>query len=308
MSDAPRCPVPGIHRRARPLPPDPAVARRIAGLDAKADAMQIVTLLTMHEFPTDIVRAHELALFHTYGSRSVSTLLDRTGEFRQRGQKRYDDTRLLIGHFLECGLDDDTGRRALEQMNHIHSFYEIANEDYLFVLWTFIDFPIAWLRDFGRRAFTAHEEAAWFNGWTEIGTRMGITDIPADKAAFDAFVDVYEQREFVPCEASRNIAAATTRVMQAWLPSPLRSLVAPVAACLMRPRLRETLGYAAPPKWLSSTVTALLKLRATCKRWLSLEKHPATISETINRTYPGNRYRLEQIGPEHAHRAPPPDA
>jgi len=309
MSDAPRCPVPFVHRRrARPLPPHADVAKHIAGLDAERDALQIVTLLAMHEFPWDIVRAHELALFHTYGSRSVSTVLDRTGEFRKRGQKRYDDTRLLIGHILESGLgtddndDDNVGRRALRQMNHIHSFYKISNDDYRFVLWTFIDFPIVWLKRYGRRAFTAHEERAWFNGWIEIGRQMGMTDLPVDKAAFDAFVDAYEQREFVPCAASRNIADATIGVMQAWLPKPLRGSVVPVASCLMRPRLREALGYATPPSWLSTSIDLALRVRARFKRVLSFEKHPAALSDAVNRTYPGNAYGIEQLGPEHAHR------
>ncbi|HEY1099714.1 MAG TPA: oxygenase MpaB family protein, partial [Myxococcota bacterium] len=291
-----------MHRRPRPLPPHADVAKHIASLDAERDAMQIVSLLAMHEFPWDIVRAHELALFHTYGSRSVSTLLDRTGEFRTRGQKRYDDTRLLIGHIIESAfggaavVEDDAGLRALAQMNHIHSFYAIPNDDYRFVLWTFIDFPIQWLKQYGRRAFTPHEERAWFNGWIEIGRRMGITDLPVDKAAFDAFVDAYEQREFVPCEASRNVADATIGVMQAWVPAPLRGSVVSVASCLMRPRLRTALGYPTPLAWLSSSIDAALKVRARFKRVLSFEKHPAALSDAVNRTYPGNHYSIEQLG------------
>lgn len=297
-----RCPFPGVHPRPRGASPSKRVAAEIAKLDAVTDAMQIVQLLTNWEFPFDITRANELALFHTYGSRSVSTLLDRTGEFSRRGQKRYDDTRLLIGHFLEHGLNDHTGRRAIEHMNHIHSFYKIPNDDFLFVLWTFIDFPVVWLEQFGRRAFTPHERTAWFNGWVQIGQRMGLTDIPVDKAAFDAFVAAYEAREFVACDASRRVADATVAVMQAWLPKPLRFVVVPVASCFMRPRLRAALGYAPAPSWLKWTLTKTLKLRAVVKRFTSIERYPGLIIEALNRTYPGNAYTIEQLGPEHAHR------
>jgi hypothetical protein len=283
--------------RWRGLPPAAAVRKTIAGLDAKRDAHQIVQLLLSSEFPFDIVRANELALFHTFGSRSISTLLDRTGQFERRGQKRYDDTRLLISHIMECGLDDETGKRALAHMNRIHSHYTIPNDDFLFVLWTFIDFPIRWIADFGHRPFTAHESEAWFNCWTEIGRRMGLREIPADKVAFDAFVETYEQREFVSCAQNRRVADATVRVLQAWLPKPLRGLVLPIASCLMRPRLREALGYAIPSPWLVSLVRGVFKVRAFTKRFVSLEQYPAFLADSLNRTYPGNRYEIEELGP-----------
>ncbi|MGV3620875.1 MAG: oxygenase MpaB family protein [Archangium sp.] len=287
-------------RHRRGFAPSREVRETIARLDAKTDAQRIVQLLLSDEFPFDIVRANELALFHTFGSRSISTLLDRTGQFSRAGQKRYDDTRLLIGHILECGLDDEVGARALAHMNRIHSHYRIPNEDFVFVLWTFIDFPIQWLGEFGHRALTPHEQTAWFNCWVRIGERMGLRDIPADKATFDAFAEAYEQREFIPCEASRGVADATTKVMKAWLPSPLRWLVDPVAASLMRPRLRQTLGYAEPPKWLSLMLRATLRIRRVVKRVFSLEKYPGLMSDTLNRTYPGNRYEIEHLGPFNA--------
>ena len=284
-------------RHRRGFAPPRAVRDAIAKLDAQADCQRIVQLLLSDEFPFDLVRANELALFHTFGSRSVATLLDRTREFERKGQKRYDDTRLLIGHILECGLDDERGQRALARMNHIHSHYRIPNDDFLFVLWTFIDFPIRWLEEFGPRPMTPHEQAAWFNCWVRIGARMGLRDVPADKPAFDAFADAYEQREFVPCDASRRVADATVRILQAWLPAPLRGLVLPVAACLMRPRLRDTLGYAQPPAVLRWLVRATLTLRGLVKRVFSLEKYPAALADALNRTYPGNRYEIEALGP-----------
>ncbi|HEX7638107.1 MAG TPA: oxygenase MpaB family protein, partial [Burkholderiaceae bacterium] len=177
-----------------PVPPRPfgfahapAVRREIAALDARADCQRIVHLLATCEFPEDLLRSMELALFHTYGSRSVARLLDRTGEFRCRGQKRYDDTRLLIGQFIESGWDGEAGRRAIAQMNHVHAHFRIPNDDYLFVLWTLVDFPLRWTDAHGWRAFTAHERAAWFHFWRGVGERMGLRELPPTPEAFDAF-------------------------------------------------------------------------------------------------------------------------
>ncbi len=41
------------------------VARDIAALDAEKDCQQIVRLLAIYEFPFDLQRALEVALFHT---------------------------------------------------------------------------------------------------------------------------------------------------------------------------------------------------------------------------------------------------
>ncbi len=280
---------------------------RIAQLDARKDCQEIVRLLVNYEFPFDLQRSLEVALFHTYGSRSVSRLLDKTGEFRNAGQKRYDDTRLLIAHFLEAGFGGEGGR-AISRMNHIHSFYKIPNDDYLFVLWTFIDFPIAWLNEFGYRPFSAHESEAWFAFWVQIGERMGVRDIPHSKPAFDAFVASYEAREFVPSEASARVAQATLDILGAWFPAPLRGVVAPAVLSLVRPQLLKAIGKEAPPAWFGASVRAVLRLRAWAKRYVSLERYPSNIQNSKNLTYPGNSYSIETLGPEQLKRGRSDDA
>jgi hypothetical protein len=294
----------GEYTRPFGRPRSPRVRRDIAALDPQRDCQRIVQLLVQYEFPWDVQRALELALFHTYGSSSVARVLDRSGEFGRRGQKRYDDTRLLIAHFMEVGWGSEEGARAIAQMNHIHSFFRISNDDYLFVLWTFIDFPVQWLHDFGWRAFTAHERAAWFEFWCEIGRRMGLRDIPASKAAFDAFVQAYEARAFEPNDESHRVAAATLRVLESWLPRPLRVFVKPTVLSLVRPQLLPAIGFASPPHWVPRAVRAALKARARLKRYVSLERQPTGIQGSPNRTYPGNAYEIEELGPEYAQREP----
>lgn len=285
-------------------PRSPRVQRDIAALDAEKDCQQIVRLLAIYEFPFDLQRALEVALFHTYGSRSVARLLDNTGEFAERGQKRYDDTRLLIAHFMESGWDAQVGGRAIGQMNHIHSFFKIPNDDFLFVLWTFIDFPIQWMRDFGFRPFTEHEAQAWLFFWIEIGRRMGLHDVPKTKGEFDAFVRDYEQREFVPNVSSHRVAQATLTIIANWLPAPLRFAAAPAVLSLVRPQLLPAIGLKPPAPWVGRAVRGVLRSRAVIKRYVSLERFPTEIQGSPNRTYPGNSYTLESLGPKFAVRRP----
>lgn len=285
--------------------PDPEVARTIAALDARADCQRIVRLMGQYDMAWDMQRALELALFYTYGSDSVSTLLNRTGEFREHGQKRYDDTRLLIGHFLEAGWDSEVGAQALDRINRTHAHYRIPNDDYLFVLWTFIEFPLRWSRVYARRPMTAHEREAGFLFWTEIGRRMGLRDIPPTRAAFDAFIEGYKQRHFKPCAASAQVAQDTLRVGQAWLPAPLRGLVPWVVYSLFDDDelFLNAVGARRPPRWFAALVRGSLRTYGWLRRGTRLGAYPLRLADTPNRTYPGNRYRIEQLQPVHLQRA-----
>ena len=71
----------------------------ILRLDPREDYERIVYLITCYEFPWDTTRSLELALFRTYDVPSISALLDSTGEFRHRPQRR-------------CQLERQTARPA----------------------------------------------------------------------------------------------------------------------------------------------------------------------------------------------------
>lgn len=284
--------------------PHPEVARTIASLDARQDCQRIVRLMGQYDMAWDMQRALELALFYTYGSDSVSTLLNRTGEFREHGQKRYDDTRLLIGHFLESGWDSEAGAQALDRINRTHAHYRIPNEDYLFVLWTFIEFPLRWSRVYARRPMTAHEREAGFNFWVEIGRRMGLSDIPPTRAAFDEFIVDYKARHFKPCEASAQVARDTLKIGQGWLPWPLKGLVAPVVYSLFDDDalFLAAVGARKPPRWFAALVRGGLRTHGWLRRGTRLGAYPLRLAETSNRSYPGNRYTIEQLKPVHLQR------
>ena len=305
---APRCPFhpptavaqvpPGpVYRRPWKIFHAPQIRQEISQLDAQADCQRIVYLLTCYEFPFDITRSLELALFHTFGSRSVSRLLDATEEFAQRGQQRYDDTSMLIAQFMEAGWEQDLGHRAIERMNAIHARYRIRNDDFLFVLWTFIDFPMVWMASFGWRAFSAHESHAWFNYWIGIGQRMGLHDLPVDKASFDLWIQTYEQNEMVYDDSNARVAQATLSVMEHWFPAVLRRWVQHIVVCMLRPPLRQALGWATPPQWRIACIHGVLLLRARIKSFISIERYPNHLASRGYRSYPGGPLQPAQLGP-----------
>src|SRR5215468_9794624 len=182
-----------------------AVLHAIERLDPEKDHQRIIFLSTCYDFPFDTTRALEFALFRTFCVPSISALLDRTGEFSKRSQKRYDDTDIIVSELLEWGYDSERGKRALRRLNQLHGRFAIANEDFLYVLSTFIYEPIRWMERFGRRPMCDTERLAMFYFWREVGRCMNIKDLPNNYETFERFNCEYEQKHYQYTEASQRV-------------------------------------------------------------------------------------------------------
>src|SRR5438309_1344814 len=214
-----------------------AVLHMIQRLDPERDHQRIVFLSSCHDFPFDTTRSLEFALFRTFCVPSVSTLLDRTGEFRQRSQKRYDDTDIIVSELMEWGYDSDRGQRALRRMNQLHGRFAIANEDFLYVLSTFIYEPIRWNARFGWRPMCEQERLSMFYFWREVGRRMNLKELPSDYDAFERYNRAYELQHYHYTPANQRVGSATRdlflNMFLRWFPAPLRRLARPAMYAMM---------------------------------------------------------------------------
>lgn len=273
-----------------------AIRDEIERLDPQRDHQRIVFLSSCYDFPFDTTRALEFALFRTFCVPSISALLDRTGEFAARAQKRYDDTDLIISELMEWGYDSERGRRAIRRMNQIHGRFAIANADFLYVLSTFIYEPIRWNARFGWRPMCAQERLGYFHFWREVGRRMNIQNIPADYNAFEQFNREYERTHYRFTEANRRVGVATRELFVSWMPRPLAPIVRAVIYALLDDPLIEAFGFPRASPVLRRLVPAVLRLRAGCLRWLPPRRRPRLRTEMRHPTYPEG-YTIEQLGP-----------
>src|SRR4026207_1263874 len=154
------------------------ILHEIERLDPERDHQRIVYLSVGYEFPWDAIRSLEIALYRTYCVPSISALLDRTGEFRERTQQRYDDTSLLVAEMCKWGYESGRGKEALERMNWAPGHFKISNDDILYVLSTFIYEPVRWIDGFGWRATCRNERLGDYHSSRGIGKRMGAAGIP----------------------------------------------------------------------------------------------------------------------------------
>jgi hypothetical protein len=268
----------------------------ILGLDPLRDHKRIVYLDTCFEFPFDTTRSLEFALFRTFAVPSIGGLLDQTGEFAQRAQKRYDDTDLILSTLVEEGYDSELGKRAIRRMNQIHGRFEISNDDFLYVLSTFVFEPIRWNERFGWRRLVEQERLATFFYWREVGRRMAIRELPERYDEFERFNVEYERERFASTPASRRVGLATRDMFLAWFPWVPKGFGAPALYAVMDDRLLDAFGFPRPQPFLRRAVEIALRARAQAVRLLPPRRGPRLRTTQRRRSYPRG-WRLEGLGP-----------
>ncbi|MCB9033143.1 MAG: DUF2236 domain-containing protein [Chitinophagales bacterium] len=272
------------------------ILEKIKQLDPANDHWQIVRLSAMYEFPWDFNRALELALYKTYAVPSISKILFGTKQLNKHSQKRYDDTDLLISEIIENGLQSERGKQALQRMNWIHSHYNITNEDYLFVLSTFIFDSGRWIDKYAYRKLTKNERIAGFKVWKEIGEAMNIKNIPETIDAFEAFNKQYEKEKFVYSENNKKVALATENLMLSWfLPKFMFEIARPFLHAVMDKQLLQAFGLDEPNFLIQFLVRQTLRTRSKIASILPNQKGVHRTQEK-HRHYK-NTYQLKDLGP-----------
>ncbi|MBD2358796.1 DUF2236 domain-containing protein [Tolypothrix sp. FACHB-123] len=269
----------------------------IQTLDPLRDHCQIYNLMIGYEFPWEMTRALEVALMRTYCIPSISKLLDKTGEFYRRPQKRYDDTGIIVGEIGKWGYDSDRGKAAMQRMNAIHGRFKIDNADFLYVLSTFIYVPIYWNESFGWRLMCEQEKLAAFYFWREVGKRMDIQNIPETYEEFAQYHHDYEKANFRYSPTNKLIGEATRDLFLSWFPGWMSFTLKPLVYALLDETMLDAFGFEYPTPFLRSLLANLLKIRARLLRLFPPRNQPYFFIDHPIRSYP-NGYDIANIGPE----------
>ncbi|MFH9867746.1 oxygenase MpaB family protein [Streptomyces lydicus] len=269
--------------------------KEIRLLDPERDFLTIYRIIATREFPWDITRALELALYRTYAVPSIGRLLARTAELTDRTQKRYDDTALLLDAVLEHGFDGEDGRTAIRRINQMHRSYDISDEDMRYVLCTFVVVPKRWLDAYGWRPLSAHERAAVAAYYRTLGRHMGITELPQTYEDFERCLDSYEEAHFGWDEDARRVSDATLDLMAGWY-GPLAPVVRGASMALLDDTLLAAFRYDRPRPAVRKAVRGALKLRARTVRLLPPRRTPHYARQNPEiKGYP-NGFRVAELG------------
>jgi hypothetical protein len=264
-------------------------------LDPDRDYLLIFRTTFGVAFGWEVSRALELAIFHSFAAPSISEVLDRTGEFVHRGQKRYDDTVALLREVGREGPSSPRGRSAIKRMNRIHAAYDMSNEDLVYVLATFVVMPVRWIERYGWRDLTANEVRAAVNYYREVGQLMGIRQIPPTYAEFAGYLDAYEREHHSYSEANRRLAVSLIGVIAAWSPRLVRPLTRQCVTATLGQPLRRVLGLPEPSGVARAGVHLALRSRAALMRMLPALRRGREGPRQL-RSYPRG-YALSDLGP-----------
>jgi hypothetical protein len=274
------------------------VLRRIEQLDPETDWYEIYCTSVTIEFPWDYNQSLSFALFRTYAVPSIGRLLAETGEFAERVQKRYDDTSLILDAIVEHGFTSTQGRGAIRRMNQMHGAYPISNEDFLYVLSTFVVVPIRWIESFGWRRLSEHEKVAAANYYRKLGRHMGMKDIPGTYQEFARYLDDYEAEHFAYDAGARGVADSTLGLFATFPPNHRApaAVVKRFSLGLMDDPLRAAFHYPRLSPIEQAASRAAVWLRGRIVRFLPPRKEPKFARQLPNvRSYPDG-YEISSLG------------
>jgi hypothetical protein len=260
------------------------ILKQILKLDPKEDCQEITYLVGAYEHPWLTKKSLEFALFRTYAVPHTSRILAASGQFEKHGQKRYDDTTLMLAGIAEKGYDSDYGKTVIAKMNELHGRWNLKNEDMLYVLSTFIFEPIRWHNKYGWRKPTEHEKKTNYHFWCEVGKRMGIRDIPKTYEAYEQFNIAHERK-----------CLATINLFLSWYPAFSRPLVFQVILSFFDEPLLNGMGFKKAPAILRFISHHVLKFISFSLRFMPPRKKPYLYTEIPTRTYPQD-FKPEDLG------------
>ncbi|MGX7826131.1 oxygenase MpaB family protein [Actinokineospora sp. 24-640] len=268
----------------------------IRRLDPEVDYLRIYQLTSLHEFPFDVMLALQMSFYRTYAIPSISATLARSGEIAARPIKRGEDTGLMVFEVVAHGFEHERSQLVLRAMNAMHKRWDISREEFLYVLGVFLVPPMRWLETYGYRRPCCHEYRAAHRFYSELGTRMGITGIPATYAEFRAWFDDYEREHLKPTPDGRDLLAASHRLFVNRFPAWLGFLGVTLGNALLDDVVRDALGVSGPPAPVRGAIRGAFRLRGRLLRFAGARPESAFTPGGVTPGYPQG-YTMDRLGP-----------
>jgi len=275
------------------------MAERIAGLDPVADAATVYRLTAFFELPFEMRYGFNLALYRTFAIPGIAAVLARSGQITGAPAKRLADTGLFTYELIEAGgFDTPTAREIVRGLNRVHRGWGISNDQFLYVLATFVVVPARWVDRFGWRRLTEAERTAMAAFYRELGRRMGITDLPDSYPAFERLLDEYEAEHLAPSPAGSELMRATAAFVNDRLPQPVKRLGPVLTRAVLDDELARGLGLRPAPAAARIAVHRLMWLRGFVVRRMAPRSSSWFVPGTRARSVYPNGYTVADLGPE----------
>lgn len=224
------------------------------------EVSRIAKTIALEEFPWDIQRALEVALVRSFAVPAISSQLVATGRLINRTEERVDRTDKLLMEVLRCGVVSAEGQSAIRKIKAAHEGYHIINENYLFVLSTFVFEPIDWIAVYGKRRLNKKEEDAWFVFWAAVGEGMGIKNIPSTLEDFRFWKNDFEEKSVRYSPDNKRLLDAVLGLLRKHSKLP-RFVIDNIFSSLFDERVRAAFGMNVPAPFSRQILAFLFAVR-----------------------------------------------
>ena len=254
--------------------------------------------MVLHTFKSEFRAGFFIAYYRNFAIPSIAKTLVSKGETTARPMKRSYDTGIVIHEIIVNGFDSERGSAMVELLRRVHRGVPGSSEDFLYVLMTLLVIPVRWADRYAWRKLTDSERDASLAFYTELGSRMGLSEAPETFEDAAAFLDDYENRNMKASPEGAALMDATAEALAVTLPGPLKSKTRSVLGLMMdKPEVSAALGLKPANPVLKHGFDLLVRARGFLTRFKEVPSQPAFIPGTSGSAVYPNGYKLEDIGP-----------
>ena len=184
-----------------------------------AEAHAIYRQMALYDMAFEVQFGLEMAFLRTFAIPVIAEVLVGTGEIEARPLKRSLDTALMMYEIIDAGPDVPRARAVIRRLNQMHRALPIGEDEYSYVLTTFIVPALRWMDTYGWRPSTQIEKEAVTTFYRRVGELMGLAWVPASYGQAARFLDNYEADHLRPSPEAQRLMAVTGDVLATRMPS-----------------------------------------------------------------------------------------
>ena len=167
-----------------------------------------------------------------------------------------------------------------------------------YVLSTFVTVPLRWLDRYGWRRLHEHERIATNRYYVELGTLMGIRELPQTWQEMAALTDDYEMVHFAYSDASRNVGVATRELFVRWFPRVPAGLTRLAVHALLDDAPLRAMGLPTAPRPVRRGVDLGVRARGASMALVPARRTPFRAENSwFVRSYPDG-FEISELGPD----------
>lgn len=259
------------------------------------DWMQTYVRLVQHDLSAEAFAGFQLAFLRPFAVPRMADVLTASGSIKRDAERRAYTTGLMMYEVIDGRLDSTRARKVISQINRTHARFTISDDDFAYVLDSFIVVPTRHMDRMGWRKTTSLEREATWRFYCRLAELMNIASPPDSfehaVERFDAYEALHVRRSSNTCE----LGAQTITILQNRLPPALRRLAPRLFSTQLNdPPVAEALGLPPAP----AILTRAIRVASAAHGRRQAHKHATTPfftpGQPAGHAY-ANGYTLEQL-------------